>query len=221
MKKYTCILWDLDGTLTLSHPGIYNCMRYALERMDRPEPTEKQLRLCVGPPLDWSFEKLFGLSAEDAQRGIAYYRERYEVAGWRENDPVEGALAALETLHQAGYKMALATCKPMHFATRISEEFGFAKYVLGEYEPIRPGYEPKKSEVIEKAIKLLGTTKEECLMVGDRKFDIIGAREMGVDVAVLDVGYAEEGEFELYPPDYYCKDFAELLEMLLEGKRVN
>ena len=217
MKKYTCILWDLDGTLTWSHYGIYNCMRYALERMGRPQPEEKQLKLCVGPPLDWSFENLFGLSKEEAVEAVALYRERYEVAGWCENEPIDNALEAVETLHKAGYKMALATSKPMHFATRISEKFGFAKYVLGEYEPLRPGDEPKKADVIEKAVRLLGAEKKDCLMVGDRKFDVLGARIAGVDVAALDVGYSEEGEFEETPPDYYFASFAELLDALLNG----
>lgn len=216
MKKYQCLLWDLDGTLTLSHPGIFNCLRYALEKMGRPQPTEEELRLCVGPPLDWSFETLFGLTREEGQRAIAYYRERYEVAGWQENDPVKGALESLKALYESGYKMALATSKPMHFATRIVEKFGFSKYLTFEYEPIRPGYEPKKTEVIEKAVKMLGAEKCDCLMIGDRKYDILGARETGVEVAAIDVGYAEEGEFEKYPPDYYFKNFSELTKALLK-----
>ncbi len=215
MKKYTCLLWDLDGTLTLSHPGVYNCMRYALARMGKPEPTEEQLGLCVGPPLDWSFETLFGLTSEEAQEGIRLYRERYDVDGWQENDPVAGALEALETLKNAGYKMALATSKPMHYALKIVERFGFSEYLTTEYEPMIPGYEPKKTDVIEKGIALLGATKEECLMIGDRKYDIIGAREVGVDVAALDVGYAQDGEFDEYPPDVYYRDFAELTKALL------
>ena len=96
MKSYTCLLWDLDGTLTRSHEGIFNCMRYALEKLGKPQPTDDQLRLCVGPPLDWSFENLFGLSPEEAQVGIRLYRERYDVLGWRENNPVEGAKEALK-----------------------------------------------------------------------------------------------------------------------------
>ena len=173
------------------------------------------MRLCVGPPLDWSFETLFGMTNEEAQEGIAYYRERYEVAGWQENQPIDGALEALAKLREAGYKMALATSKPMHYATKISEKFGFSKYVLGEYEPLIPGYEPKKSDVIDKAVRLLGAKKEDCLMVGDRKFDILGAREAGVDVAAVDVGYSEAGEFEECPPDYYFASFDEMLKALL------
>lgn len=215
MKKYKYLLWDLDGTLTLSHPGIFNCMRHALEKLGAPAPTPQQLRLCVGPPLDWSFETLFGMTPEEAQRGIAIYRERYGVAGWQENDPVEGALECLKTLDAAGYKMALATSKPMYYAQKIVEKFGFAKYLVFEPEPMRPGYEPKKTDMIEKAIELLGADKADCLMIGDRRYDIVGARETGVDVAALDVGYAEEGEFEKYPPDYYFKDFDELTKALL------
>lgn len=219
MKNYRCILWDLDGTLTLSHPGIYNCMRYALEKLGKPAPTEAQLRLCVGPPLDWSFETLFGATEEEAQRGIALYRERYDVAGWEENQPVEGALECLKALHEAGYEMALATSKPMYYALKIVEKFGFIRYLTTEYEPMRPGYEPKKTDMIVKGMQLLGAKKEECLLIGDRRYDIVGAREVGVDVAALDVGYAEEGEFEAYPPDYRFADFAALTEALLRAKQ--
>ena len=148
MKNYRCILWDLDGTLTLSHPGLYNCMRYALEKLGKPEPTEQQLRLCVGPPLDWSLETLFGATPEEAQRGVVFYRERYEVAGWAENEPIEGALQCLKQLKEAGYEMALATSKPMHYALKIVEKFGFAPYLTTEYEPMIPGYEPKKTDMI-------------------------------------------------------------------------
>ena len=219
MKNYRCILWDLDGTLTLSHPGIYNCMRYALEKLGKPAPTEAQLRLCVGPPLDWSFETLFGATKEEAQRGIALYRERYDAAGWEENQPVEGALECLKALHEVGYQMALATSKPMYYALKIVEKFGFKRYLTTEYEPLRPGYEPKKTDMIVKGMQLLGAKKEECLLIGDRRYDIVGAREVGVDVAALDVGYAEEGEFEAYPPDYRFADFAALTKALLAAKK--
>ena len=219
MKNYRCILWDLDGTLTLSHPGIYNCMRYALEKLGKPEPKDEQLRLCVGPPLDWSFETLFGLSKEETQKGVVLYRERYEVAGWAENEPVAGALGCLQALKNAGYQMALATSKPMHYALKIVEKFGFLPYLTTEYEPIIPGYEPKKTDMILKGMRLLGATREECLLVGDRKYDIVGAREVGVDVAGLEVGYAEEGEFEKYPPDYRFADFAALSAALLAAKK--
>ena len=221
MKNYTCLLWDLDGTLTLSHPGIYNCMRYALARMGKPAPTDEQLRLCVGPPLDWSFETLFGMSAEEAQVGIRLYRERYDTDGWQENEPVTGALQALKALKEAGYKMALATSKPMHYALKIVEKFGFSEFLTTEYEPMIPGYEPKKTDMIEKGIALLGAKKDECLMIGDRMYDIVGARAVGVDVAALDVGYAQEGEFEDYPADYYYKNFEEITKALLSALSKN
>ena len=160
--------------------------------------------------------KTQGLTAEEAQEGIRYYRERYERLGWEENDPVKGALTALECLSKAGYKMTLATSKPMHYAVKIIEKFGFSKYLKTEYEPMIEGYEPKKAEVIEKGMALLGAKKAECLLVGDRKYDILGAREVGVDVAALDVGYAEAGEFETYSPDYYFKTFEEITAWLLK-----
>ena len=113
--------------------------------------------------------------------------------------------------------MALATSKPMHYALKIVEKFGFAEFLTTEYEPMIPGYEPKKTDMIEKGMKLLGASKEECLMIGDRMYDIVGARAVGVDVAALDVGYAQEGEFDEYPADYYYKDFTEFTKALLSA----
>ena len=81
MKKYRYLLFDLDGTLTYSHPGIYASIRYALEDAGRGEPTERQLRSCVGPPLVYSFRHIFGMTEEETNRAVVKYRERYSEKG--------------------------------------------------------------------------------------------------------------------------------------------
>ena len=90
MKKYTCILFDLDGTLTYSHPGIYGCFRYALQQLGLGEPTMEQLRKCIGPSLMYSFQNYFGFDEETARLATAKYRERYAVEGWRKMRPSKG-----------------------------------------------------------------------------------------------------------------------------------
>ena len=215
MKKYRYLLFDLDGTLTHSHPGIFACIRYALGLMNREQPTEEVLRKAVGPSLMWSFTHLFGMTEEDATEATRLYRVRYTEIGWRENAPIDGALETLKALREKGFVLAMATSKPLVFAKQISELFGFHPYFSVEVGSGIGGEFPTKAAVIEEVVRQLGADKRDCLMIGDRKHDIEGAREAGVDVAALDVGYAEEGEFEAYPPDEYFASFAALKEALL------
>ena len=129
MKNYKYLLFDLDGTLTYSHPGIYNCIRYALEAFGRPQPTEKQLRACVGPPLTYSFSEIFGMSEEETEAAVKKYRERYADKGLFENEPIPGAAELLASLKQKGYVQAIATSKPKIFAERIADKFNFTPFL--------------------------------------------------------------------------------------------
>ncbi|MBQ8374570.1 MAG: HAD hydrolase-like protein [Clostridia bacterium] len=214
MKKFRYLLFDLDGTLTYSHKGIFACIRYALEKTGLPVPSDETLRHCIGPSLDWSFTNIFGLDWETSKRATAFYRERYSAVGWKENEPIEGALAALEALRKKGYTLALATSKPLVFASQISELFGFKRYLSVEVGSGLNGEFPTKAAVIEEAVRQLNANKADCLMIGDRKHDIEGAREAGVAVAALDIGYAQPEEFSAYPPDLYFSSFDELLKAL-------
>lgn len=217
MKKYQYILFDLDGTLTYSHPGIYGCIRYALEKLGLPEPKEEQLRCCIGPSLMYSFQNYFHLDEEMAKLATAKYRERYSVIGWQENGVIEGSIETLKALKQAGYKLAMATSKPLIYAAKISEKFGFAPYLDVEVGSGIDGSFPTKASVIAEVMRQFGATPQQCLMIGDRKHDAEGAKENGIDCALLKVGYAEsEEEFTAAAPEYVLEDFAQLRALLLD-----
>ena len=216
MKKYTCILFDLDGTLTYSHPGIHGCIRYALQQLGLGEPKMEQLQKCIGPSLMYSFQNYFGLDEETAKLATAKYRERYAVEGWQENAPIEGALETLKALKQAGYKLAMATSKPLIYAAKIAEKFGFSDYFDAEVGSGIDGSFPTKASVIEEVMRRLDVTAEQCLMVGDRKHDAEGAKENKMDCALLKVGYAEdEEEYVLAAPEYVFENFDDLQSFLL------
>ncbi len=212
---YQYILFDLDGTLIYSHPGIFSCFRYALEKMGREIPTDAQLKPVVGPSLFYSFTNFFGMNEEDAHRAVALYREKYAVTGVWENDPVEGALEALQILKERGYILALATSKPTVYATKIVENHGFAPYLKEIVGPSIDGDLSTKALVIAEAMKRLGGSPNEYLMVGDRRYDAEGAVERGVDCALLKVGgYAGEEELYSCGAKYVFRDFSDLLEFL-------
>lgn len=214
MKRYSCILFDLDGTLTYSHPGIYASIRYALSRLGYPEPDEKSLRKCVGPPLTYAFSEIFGLPEERVPLAVAAYRERYSAAGWRENEPVPGAAEALKTLSERGYRLAMATSKPEIFARRISDEFGFTPWLETLAGSGTDGSFPRKEDVIREALRRLNAPPAEALMVGDRMHDAEGASACGVDFAGLEGGYAEPGELAARPHVGLFADFRGLLAFL-------
>lgn len=214
MKKYKYILFDLDGTLTYSHPGIYHCMRYALAALGKPEPTDEQLRPCVGPPLTYSFSVIFGLSEAETELAVKKYRKLYAETGLFENEPIPGAVEMLRGLREAGYTLAMATSKPKVFAQKVADKFGFTPFLNAVAGSGTDGSLNTKADVIREAMRLLNAPDGLCLMVGDQIYDARGARECGVDFAGLDIGYAAEGELAAEKPDYLFSSFKELTEFL-------
>ena len=108
----------------------------------------------------------------------------------------------------------MATSKPKIYADVIAERWGFDKYLTAQVGCGIDGSLPTKAAVIEEAMRQLGATKEETLMVGDRFHDLDGARENGIDCALLAVGYAEKGEIERIQPEYAFDDFYAFGEFL-------
>ena len=194
---YQVILFDLDGTLTDSKEGIFNSLRYAFEKLGEPIPTEEQLLTFIGPPMKDSFKNFCGYPEEKAAYATALFRERYVPIGKFENAPAPGMKELLARLKADGYRTALASSKPEELCVPICEKFGFAPS-LDVIAGSLPLEERTKADVIRDAIARLGLTeadKPQILMVGDRKFDVLGAKECGIDcVGVEFFGYAEPNE---------------------------
>ena len=194
---YHYIFFDLDGTLTDSKEGILNCLRYAFEKLGEPVPPESTLIKFIGPPLQDSFMRFCGFDMEKAIRGIELFRERYAPIGKFENAAAPGMADLCARLKERGYVLALASSKPESMCIPICEKFGFAPY-LTVMAGSPPGDDWKKEDVIRDACRRLGLTdadKPSILMVGDRKFDVLGARACGIDCAGVEFfGYALPGE---------------------------
>ena len=194
---YHYIFFDLDGTLTDSKEGILNSLRYAFEKLGEPAPPESTLIKFIGPPLQDSFVEFCGFSAERAAEAVDTFRERYEPIGKFENMAAPGMADLCARLKARGYVLALASSKPESLCVPICERFGFTPS-LAVITGSPPTGDWSKAEVIREAIRRLGLTEEqraEILMVGDRKFDVLGARECGIDCAGVEFfGYAAPGE---------------------------
>jgi phosphoglycolate phosphatase len=194
---YRYLFFDLDGTLTDSKEGILNCLRFALEKMGQPIPPESTLIRFIGPPLQESFTRFCGFSEEQAVQGIRLFRERYGPIGKFENMPAPGMAELCRRLKERGYVLAVASSKPEEMCVPICEKFGFApamETIVGS----PPVGDWEKADVIRETMRRLGLTEKEraqILMVGDRKFDVLGAAACGIDCAGVEFfGYAAPGE---------------------------
>ncbi len=194
---YRTIFFDLDGTLTDSKEGIVNCTRYALEKMGAPVPDEATLLRFIGPPLQESFPEYCGFDKEQTREAIRWFRERYGPTGQFENRPAPGMAQLLERLKDRGRVLALASSKVEPMCQSICDRFGFTPS-LDAIVGSPPDGDWSKADVIRAAMDRLGlTVPEEILMVGDRKFDVLGAGACGIDcVGVTFFGYAAPGELE-------------------------
>jgi len=187
------LLLDLDGTLTDPRPGIVGCIRFALERMGLAAPLESELLGWIGPPLLASFEGLTGDPAL-ARRCLEHYRERFASVGYAENAVYPGIPQALESLRADGWRLLLATSKPLVYARRILEHFALAPYVAEAYGAELDGRLSDKRELIAALLAAEDLAPESCLMVGDRAHDVRGAAGNGLPCLGVLYGYGSAAE---------------------------
>lgn len=191
---YDIILFDLDGTLTDSGPGIMNAAAYAMEHYGL-HADKALLRRFVGPPLVDSFMDYCGFSREKAPEAIDVFREYYESRGVYENSVYPGVERMLEQLLDAGRRLAVATSKLDLTAQRVLDHFGLAKYFELTAGSLKDNTRTQKSEVVAFALDELGVSdRGRALMVGDREHDVIGARENGLDCLGVLYGYGDREE---------------------------
>ncbi|MGM9627161.1 MAG: HAD-IA family hydrolase [Faecousia sp.] len=183
------ILFDLDGTLTDSGEGIINCAIVALEHFHLPIPSREELRVFVGPPLQESFLR-FGVPADRVDEAIAVYRSRYIPIGKFENIPYPGIRELLEALKAEGHKLYVATSKPETMSVEILEHFGLAKYFDQICGASMDASRSTKEAVIAYLLEQNGRA-DNMVMVGDTKYDVIGAKKHGISTIGVAWGYGE------------------------------
>lgn len=213
--QYQYILFDLDGTLTDPKEGITKSFQFALQSFGIVEHTENLLKV-IGPPLIDSFKDFYGFTNKQAQEAVKKYRQRFESIGLYENALYPGVKEMLSDLKKHGKKIALATSKPQKFAIEILKHFEIVSYFDVTVGSELDGKRSEKSEVIGEVLRQFSwPPKESVLMIGDRKYDILGGRKCGVDTVGVTFGYAEPGEFESVRPKYIINSMKALHLFLL------
>jgi phosphoglycolate phosphatase len=195
-RQVTHLLFDLDGTLTDPKEGILESIRYALAKLGWKElPTDAELMWCIGPPFRESLGKL--LETDDEERieeAVTLYRERFGSVGKFENRVYDGIPEVLTSLSGNGCELLVATSKPTFYAEQIVERFGLARFFSKIYGSEMDGTRGAKDVLLSYLLAKERLSAEQCLMIGDRMHDVLGAAANGIPCCGVTWGYGSEGE---------------------------
>jgi phosphoglycolate phosphatase len=210
------ILIDLDGTLTDPKVGITASARYGLNKVGHPIPENENIDWIIGPPLKASLAKLLNVDVHDplAEQALLGYRERFATTGLFENHLFEDVPETLETLKAQGYRLFLATAKPEVYARQILKHFDLLQYFEYSYGSELNGERTNKGDLIAYILEKEQLNPNECIMVGDREHDILGARKNGIETIAVEYGYGSDEELTLAKPKARIQRFSEIFDHL-------
>ena len=203
MPTETTLFFDLDGTLTDPKPGITGSIQYALQKLDRPVPSQDELAWCIGPPLRASFATLLG-GEEHADRGVELYRERFGDVGLFENSVYPDIDAVLASLGKTRLRLFVATSKPHVFAKRIIDHFGLDRHFEHVFGSELDGTRAHKADLLTYALEQTGTDPAQALMIGDRSHDVLGAKANRMGAIGVTYGYGSREELVAAGARHLC-----------------
>ena len=199
------LLFDLDGTLTDPIEGMTRCFCHAMEQMNAPLPTRDEVQLHIGPPLRSTFSLLLKTTDQaQVERAVRLYRERFSTVGMFENEVYRGVPEMLATLKAASKKLFVATSKVQVYTEKILQHFELFDYFDGVYGSAPDGHLDNKADLIRHILASESLKAGETLMVGDRKYDIEGAKVNHCFAAGVTYGYGSVEELTEAGADYLC-----------------
>lgn len=204
------ILFDLDGTVTDPFLGITKSVAYSLKSFGIEVKKLEDLIVFIGPPLDVSFQEYYDMDEEKSLKAVDKYREYFSEYGLYENEVYAGMEEFLQSLIDRGKELYICTSKPHIFAKKIIEHFHLDKYFKEIYGSELDGTRKNKGDVIAYCIENEQLEVSDCVMVGDRKHDIIGAHQNHIPCVGVLYGYGDQVEFD----ESNCDDVASSLQEL-------
>lgn len=214
------VLFDLDGTLTDPFLGITRSVAYSLKSFGIEVDDLETLKPFIGPPLDVSFREYYHMDEAQSWEAVEKYREYFSKKGLFENKVYEGMEDFLQSLLNMDMKLYVCTSKPEVFAKEILDHFSLTPYFTGIYGATLDGSLKNKGDVIAHCIKQEQFNIQDCMMVGDRQHDIVGAHQNQIPCIGVLYGYGSLEEFQEYHCDYIAKDLIELKKIIEEWKDV-
>lgn len=216
MSNFDCVLLDFDGTVADTSEGIFEGIRYAIRMEGLPQPSPEEMSSFIGPPLNVGFGSHFpGISQEQIDMLIIHYRARYSVDGYYKFKLYDGMEELLLSLREAGIKTAIASSKPQVFIDHILKTCDLERFFDAAIGADADVLHSGKKEIVEKAFNALRAYGcEKPVMVGDTKFDIIGAKDAGVPSIAVTFGFGSVDEMIVNGANYVAKSCDEIKKIV-------
>jgi phosphoglycolate phosphatase len=206
------LLLDLDGTLTDPKIGISRCIRHALSALGHEPPDAGALDWCIGPPLKYSFGRLLHSTDENLlEQATSLYRQRFAEFGLFENRVYDGIPEVLTELRRQGFRLFLATSKPRIFAERILEHFALTEYFEAAHGSELNGQLTDKPSLVRHILAAERLQPDQTMIIGDRKYDIIGGKANDIRTGAVTYGYGTLQELQSERPDFLFDSPEQLL----------
>jgi phosphoglycolate phosphatase len=217
--SYKYILFDLDGTLTDPKEGITKAVQYALKKYDIFVEDLDLLEKFIGPPLKNSFMEFYNFDEEKAVQAVSFYREYFKEKGMFENKVYENIENVLNKLQALGLNLIVATSKPTVFSKEILKYFNLEQYFIEVVGSNLDGTRSEKGEIIKFILEKYKITRlHEVVMIGDRKYDIIGATDNYIDSIGVTYGYGSEEELKNAKATYIANAVQDLLQCIINDR---
>ncbi len=200
MPNYRTVIFDLDGTVADTAPGILACHQFVAKSLGLPPRTPEQLDGIIGGALDTIYTGRFGMTESDAVKAIDIYRRHYSEAGIKMAKLYSGMHELLSALHDSGVFVAIATLKRKDFARQMMKDLGVS-HLFHEIQGVDAADRLKKHDLIQLCLEKSGHTAQEAILIGDSKNDANGAQKAGVKMIAVTYGYGFEPDtdFSDYP----------------------
>lgn len=208
------LIFDMDGTLIDSGEGVLESLATAIESYDIAYD-KNRLPEMIGPPFGVGLKNIFGIDVSEYPEIISRYRNAYRTTGWDKYREYDGIVEVVKELKRRGYSIILGTSKPIEFAEKILEKMGLLECFDFVGAALSDTERATKEEVLKWALVELGIgdKKDQIIMIGDRMYDILGAREVGVETIGVTWGYGSEEELKKYGAKKIIRRPNELLEI--------
>lgn len=219
MTDFKYILFDLDGTLIDSGEGIINGIKYTLQKYGIEEPNLNILKSFIGPPLKQRFKECYNFSDTECTKAVAYFREYYVPKGIFENKVYAGIPEVLEQLKAKGKNILVATSKPEHLAYEILQQRNLINYFDFIGGSLMDESRSSKAEVLQYVLEsnhLDHENRAEFLMIGDTKYDILGAKQFDLKTLGVTYGYGSKAELLTAGADIIVNTPAEILPKVIK-----
>ena len=212
---YKTIILDFDGTVVDTGEGILKSLQFAFADNGREVPDLSELTKFIGPPIHYSFVNYYGVSEDNVQDYIKSYRKRYREKGIYECRLYDGMVETLKGLKKLGVKLGIASSKPEHLIFDVANHLGITPlFDAVSGTQFDDSNHSGKADLVLRAMEMLGAmNKSDVLMVGDRLYDIDGAKGAGVDSCGVLFGYGSREEFEEHGATYIIERPEELLSI--------